>query len=61
MSLPSWGSRTATEPESRTESRAAGDGPTNEPSAENGKVLSSRDTSHDGLLAKWRVTYKKPI
>lgn len=61
MSLPSWGSRTASEPESRTESRAAGDGPTNEPVAENGKVLSSRDTGHDGKLAAWRVTYKKPI
>lgn len=61
MSLPSWGSRTASEPESRTESRAAGDGPTNEPVAENAKPLSSRDTSHDNKLATWRNTYKKPI
>jgi hypothetical protein len=59
MTLPSWGSRTSAEPESRTESRAAGDGPTNEPVAENGKPLSNRDTSHDGLVASWRKTYKK--
>ena len=61
MSLPSWGSRTAGEPNSRTESRAAGDGPANEPVAENAKALSSRDTSHDGKIAVWRKTYKKPI
>jgi len=61
MSLPSWGSRTTAEPESRTESRAAGDGPSNEPAAENAKPLSARDTSHDGKVAAWRVTYKKPI
>lgn len=61
MSLPTWGSRTSGEPESRTESRAAGDGPTNEPATENGKVLSSRDTSHDGVIATWRKTNKKPV
>jgi len=61
MTLTSWGSRAAGEPESRTESRAAGDGPTDELHTENGKPLSSRDTSHDGLLAAWRKTNKKPI
>lgn len=61
MSLPSWGSRAAAEPQGRTESRAAGDGPSNEPAAENGKALSARDTSHDGVLASWRKTNKKPI
>lgn len=61
MALPSWGSRTAQEPESRTESRAAGDGPSNEPSAENGKALSARDTSHDGVVATWRKSNKKAI
>ena len=61
MSLTSWGSRTATEPNSRTESRAAGDGPTDELRTENGKALSSRDTSHDNKIASWRKTYKQPI
>jgi hypothetical protein len=61
MSLPSWSTRTSSEPESRTESRAAGDGPSNEPAAENGKALSARDTSHDGLVSAWRKTNKKAI
>ena len=61
MALTSWGSRASSEPESRTESRAAGDGPSDELRAENGKALSSRDTSHDGKVASWRNTYKKPI
>lgn len=61
MALTSWGSRTASEPESRTESRAAGEGPTDNLRTENAKPLSSRDTSFDGKLAAWRVVYKKPI
>ena len=61
MSLPSWGSRSSSEPNSRTESRAAGDGPSNEPVAENGKALSARDTGHDNKIASWRKTYKQPI
>ena len=59
MSLPSWGSRSSSEPQSRTESRAAGDGPANEPVAENAKALSASDTGHDGKIALWRKNYKK--
>lgn len=57
MALTSWGTRAASEPVSRSESRAAGDGPNDQLRAENGKPLSSRDTSHDNLVALWRKTY----
>lgn len=61
MSLTSWSTRSSSEPEARTESRAAGDGPNDNLRTENAKALSSRDTSLDGKLATWRNTYKKPI
>lgn len=57
MSLTSWSTRAASEPVSRTESRAAGDGPLDNLRTENAKVLSSRDTSHDNLIAIWRKTF----
>lgn len=60
MSLTSWGSRAAGEPQDRTESRAAGAGPNDNLRTENGKALSAADNGVSWTkIATWRKTYKK--
>lgn len=60
MSLTSWGSRVASEPQDRTEARAAGSGPLDNLRTENGKHLDSADNGVNWLkIGAWRVKYKK--